>query len=88
MDWITGSQKAIDYVEDNLVDELDYERRYSDASAPCRKRFKTYGIRFTLNSSLLRSIIPAYEINLEAYYEGNMDDNNYVSEIWIPVEKK
>ncbi len=31
---------------------------------------------------------PAYGIDLEAYYEGNMDDKNYVSEIWIPVEKK
>lgn len=31
---------------------------------------------------------PAYGIDMEAYYEGNMDDKNYVSEIWIPVEKK
>ena len=31
---------------------------------------------------------PAHGIDLEAYYEGNMDDKNYVSEIWIPVEKK
>ena len=31
---------------------------------------------------------PANGIDLEAYYEGNMADKNYVSEIWIPVEKK
>ncbi|MBU3111482.1 hypothetical protein [Clostridium lacusfryxellense] len=24
MDWITGLQNAIDYIEDNLTDELDY----------------------------------------------------------------
>ena len=26
MDWITGIQKAIDYIEDNITDELDYEK--------------------------------------------------------------
>ena len=26
MDWITGIQKAINYIEDNLTEELDYER--------------------------------------------------------------
>jgi AraC family transcriptional regulator len=26
MDWVTGLQKAIDYVEDNLIEELDYEK--------------------------------------------------------------
>ena len=31
---------------------------------------------------------PAHGIDLEAYYEGNMDDKKYVSEIWIPVEKE
>jgi AraC family transcriptional regulator len=31
---------------------------------------------------------PAHEIDMEAYYEGDMGDKNYVSEIWIPVEKK
>ena len=31
---------------------------------------------------------PVYGIDLEAYYEGNMDDDKYVSEIWIPVERK
>jgi AraC family transcriptional regulator len=31
---------------------------------------------------------PAQDIDLEAYYEGDMDDDSYVSEIWIPVEKK
>lgn len=25
MDWITGIQRAIDYIEDNLTEELDYE---------------------------------------------------------------
>ena len=31
---------------------------------------------------------PAQDLNFEAYYEGDMDDESYVSEIWIPVEKK
>ncbi len=31
---------------------------------------------------------PIQGIDLEAYYEGNMNDEKYVSEIWIPVEKK
>ena len=31
---------------------------------------------------------PANGIDLEAYYEGNMGDENYDSEIWIPIEKK
>ena len=26
MDWITGMQKAIDYIEDNLTEEIDYEK--------------------------------------------------------------
>ena len=26
MDWTTGLQKAIDYIEDNLMEELDYDR--------------------------------------------------------------
>lgn len=31
---------------------------------------------------------PAHGIDLESYYDGKMDDKNYISEIWIPVEKK
>ena len=31
---------------------------------------------------------PAQDMNFEAYYEGDMDNDGYVSEIWIPVEKK
>lgn len=31
---------------------------------------------------------PTYEMDIEAYSEGNMDDPNYYSEIWIPVVKK
>ncbi len=31
---------------------------------------------------------PVHEIDMEAYYGGNMDDEEYVSEIWIPVERK
>ena len=31
---------------------------------------------------------PVNGINIEAYYEGNMDDEKYISEIWIPVERK
>lgn len=26
MDWITGMQKAIDYIEANLTEDIDYER--------------------------------------------------------------
>ena len=26
MDWITGMQKAIDYIEANLTEEIDYEK--------------------------------------------------------------
>ena len=26
MDWITGMQKAIDYIEENLTEEIDYEK--------------------------------------------------------------
>lgn len=26
MDWVTGIQKSIDYIEDNLTDDIDYER--------------------------------------------------------------
>ena len=25
MDWVTGIQRAIDYIEENLAEELDYE---------------------------------------------------------------
>lgn len=31
---------------------------------------------------------PVNGVDMEAYYEGNMDDERYVSEIWIPVERK
>lgn len=31
---------------------------------------------------------PTYEMDIEAYAEGNMNDENYRSEIWIPVVKK
>ena len=36
MDWITGIQNAIDYVEDHLTEELDYEEI---AKASCSSRF-------------------------------------------------
>ena len=26
MDWVTGIQESIDYIEDNLTDDIDYER--------------------------------------------------------------
>lgn len=31
---------------------------------------------------------PTYEMDIEAYSEGNMSDRDYYSEIWIPVVKK
>lgn len=35
MDWITGMQRAIDYIEDHLTDDIDYEavaaRSYSSS---------------------------------------------------------
>lgn len=31
---------------------------------------------------------PTYEMDIEAYSEGNMSDPNYYSEIWIPVVRK
>lgn len=31
---------------------------------------------------------PTYEMDIEAYTEGNMDESDYRSEIWIPVVKK
>ncbi len=31
---------------------------------------------------------PTYEMDIEAYTEGNMGSPNYRSEIWIPIEKK
>lgn len=31
---------------------------------------------------------PTYEMDIEAYTEGNMDELDYCSEIWIPVVKK
>ena len=31
MDWITGMQKAIDYIEEHLTDEVDYESWQSRA---------------------------------------------------------
>ena len=31
---------------------------------------------------------PTYEMDIEAYSEGNMDDPDYYSEIWIPIVKK
>ena len=31
---------------------------------------------------------PTYEMDIEAYSEGDMNDENYRSEIWIPVVKK
>lgn len=31
---------------------------------------------------------PTYEMDIEAYSEGNMSDPEYYSEIWIPVVKK
>jgi hypothetical protein len=27
MDWVTGIQRAIDYIEENLTEELDYGKR-------------------------------------------------------------
>jgi len=32
MDWITGMQKVIDYIEDNLTEELDYNKIAVQAS--------------------------------------------------------
>ena len=31
MDWVTGLQKAIDYIEDNLIEKLDYEKIAAEA---------------------------------------------------------
>ena len=31
---------------------------------------------------------PTYEVDIEAYTEGNMVSPNYHSEIWVPVVKK
>jgi AraC family transcriptional regulator len=31
---------------------------------------------------------PAEDMDFEAYYEGDMDDAGYISEVWIPVVKK
>ena len=31
---------------------------------------------------------PTYEMDIEAYTEGNMDSPDYLSEIWVPVIKK
>lgn len=31
---------------------------------------------------------PTYEMDIEAYTEGDMSDRLYYSEIWVPVEKK
>lgn len=31
---------------------------------------------------------PTYEMDIEAYTEGNMGSLNYHSEIWVPVVKK
>ncbi len=34
------------------------------------------------------SLVPTYEMDIEAYTAGNMDSPDYKSEIWIPIEKK
>ena len=34
------------------------------------------------------SLVPTYEMDIEAYTAGNMDSPDYKSEIWIPVKKK
>ena len=33
MDWITGIQKAIDYTEDHLEEEIDFEKVAEEACA-------------------------------------------------------
>lgn len=35
MDWITGMQKAIDYVEANLTEKIDYEKVAAESFSSC-----------------------------------------------------
>ena len=35
MDWITGMQKAIDYIEANLTEEIDYEKVAAESFSSC-----------------------------------------------------
>lgn len=51
MDWITGLQKAIDYVEEHLEDDLDYMEiaRQAASSNVCRMHSTDFGSGFIRN---------------------------------------
>lgn len=48
---------------------------------------KICGTSLFLSSSLHQGK-PTYEMDIEAYTEGNMGSSDYRSEIWVPVIKK
>ena len=44
MDWITGMQKAIDYVEDNLTEEIDYDKVAAESFSSSYHFQRVFGI--------------------------------------------
>ena len=48
MDWITGMQKAIDYIEENLTEEIDYEKVAAKCSIVCISAVFITGSKFGL----------------------------------------
>ena len=44
MNWITGMQKAIDYIEENLTEEIDYEKIAEKSYASSYHFQRVFGI--------------------------------------------
>ncbi len=44
MDWITGMQKAIDYIEENLTEEIDYEKVAAESFSSSYHFQRVFGI--------------------------------------------
>lgn len=62
MDWITGIQKAIDYIEDNIMEELDYEKIAAESfGCPLRKKHKTTEPPISVRKWVVASFIGAGE---------------------------
>ena len=72
MDWIKGIQRALDYTEAHLTEEIDYDAAAKEAYSSSFHFQRVFSIMcgFTLGDYI------------------RTDDPNYSGEIWIAVKEK
>ena len=98
MDWITGIQRAIDYVEAHLTEGLDYESVAAESFSSSYHFQRIFGVLcgYTLGEYIRMRRLSLAGIELASGKERvidialkyGYDSPDYYSEIWIPVEKR